>query len=320
MENNENKEGTKDIDRYEKIVELAREEIAGVRTVYIWLAATLGIIIATGLTIGTILIGHSVSDMKKSMNDEFQSMKSGVYADVNIFQRQVNSRIDEEFKKEKIQSLIEDKAREYTERSAQQYIAMEVNGVIAPFKKEFENTTNDANAQIQKLNNLYYIFYLASHAKSGSKSAYLDLKKYVASVRTEEAIVASDNLMEIQRGLLQYRFVYHQSPDFRTDVYNYPKYPNDLNRVYVGDYSADALADMLVLNNCADSDRRVIMEYISKKPKEDIFKTAIKVFESDSLPACAIFGGVLYEISEKKADFLDFDAWTEICKKQINKQ
>jgi hypothetical protein len=317
MENNENKEGTKDIDRYEKIVEFARKEIAGVRTVYILLAGILGIIIATGLTIGTILIGHSISDIRKSMSDDFQSMKSGVYADVNTFQRQVNNRIDEEFKKDKIQSLIEDKAREYTEKAAQQYITNEVNEMISPFKYEMQNATNEAKAQILKLNSLYHVLYIASHAKSGSKSAFLDLSQYAAKEGTEEAIITTDNIIEIRRDLSQYRNVVYQSDFARTDIY---RKTNDGNNVSIQNDPIDVLARCLIVS--PDNERHVLMEYISKKPKEEIYKTALTVFESDSLPACAIFCGILTEISEEnpKPDFLNFGAWTEICKKHVSKQ
>ena len=311
IKNNKNREKTKDIDRYDKIVECARKEIDRVHSAYRWQAGSLGIIIATSITIATFLIVGSMRDVK----NDFQSMKSGVYADVNTFQRQVNNRIDEEFKTEKMQSVIENEARGYTEKAAQRYIANEVNEVIIPFKNEMQNTTIEANAQIQKLNSLYHVLYIASHAKRGSKSAFLDLKQYAAKEGTEETIIARDNLMDIVRDLRQYRNVTHQSALARMDIY---RNVNDGNRVSIQDDSIDDLTAAIVIS--PDNDRRVLMEYISKKPKKEIFKTAIKVFESDSLPACAIFGGILSEISEEKADFLDFDRWKEICKKQVDKQ
>jgi hypothetical protein len=319
IKNNKNKEGAKDLDRYEKIVNFAHDQITGVRTVYIWLATILGIIITTGIAIVTFFTWHTFGDMKKSMNDEFQSMRSGVYSDVNMFQRQVTNRIDEEFKTEKMQSLIENKAREYTEKAAQQYITNEVNEMITPFKNEIQKTTKDATAQAQRLGELYGVFFIASHAKSGSKSAYLELKQYAASGRTDLCIIAGDNVKEIERGLQQYRQVYRQSPYARYDIHR-DRNVNDANQVYVGDDPIDLLIKYLSSDTYSDTDRRIIMEYISKKPKKEIFKTAIKVFESDSLSACAIFCGILSDISEEKADFLDFDAWTEICKKQVNKQ
>jgi hypothetical protein len=290
MENNKNKEETKDIDRYEKIVELSRKEIERVWSIYIRLAKALGIIIATGIAIFTYLTWNTVSDMKNSISSE-----------VGKVQQQVNNRIDEEFKTEKIQSLIENKAREYTETTAKPYIATEVNGVMTPFKNKMQHTID--------------VFYIASHAKSGSKSAFLDLKQYAAKEGTEEAIIARDNLIEIIRDLMRYRSVMHQSHITRMDIY---RDVNDGNRVCIQDDSIDKLSNELVVST--DNERQVLMEYISKKPKEEIFKTALKVFESDSLPACAIFCGILFEITEEKVDFLDFDKWTEICKKQVNKQ
>jgi hypothetical protein len=315
IENNKNKEETKDIDRYDKIVECARKEIDRVHSAYRWQAGSLGIIIATGITIATFLIGGSFRDMKSSMNDEFQSMKSGVYADVNTFQRQVNNRIDEEFKTEKMQSLIKDTAREYTEKAAQQYIATEVNGVITPFKKEIQNTINDANAQIQKLNSLYHVLDIASHAKSGSKNAFAELVRYEAKEGTEESIIARDNLTEIMAELKQYRRLVPQSSFNRKDIY---RDVNDSKKVCIQDDPIDTLVHSIPTDTYEE--RLILMEYISKKPKEEIFKTALTVFGSDSLPACAIFCGILSGISEEKADFLDLNAWTKICKKQVDKQ
>jgi hypothetical protein len=197
MENNKNEEGTKDLDRYEKIVEFARKEIDHVHSVYKWLAWILGIFIV----IATYLTWDSIRDMKNSIRSE-----------VDIVQGQVNRKIDEQFKPEKITSLMGDKALEYTKNTAQLYIKNEVNDVIVPFKKEIQNTTTEVKAQTQKLNSLYRVFYIAIHAKSGSKSAYLDLKQYAAKEGTEEAVMAKDNLKEIERDLLQYQTVHRQSP------------------------------------------------------------------------------------------------------------
>lgn len=313
MENNKNKEETKDLDRYDKIVECARKETDRVHSAYRWQAGSLGIIIATGITIATFLIGGSIRDVK----NDFRSMKSDIYADVNTFQRQVDNRIDEEFKTEKMQALIEKKAREYTEKAAQQYIKNEVNEMIAPFKYEMQNATNEANAQILKLNSLSHVLYIASHAKSGSKRAFLDLSRYAAKEGTEESIIARDNITEIRRDLSQYRKVVGQSSFGRIDIY---RYTSDGNSVSIKNDPIDALVRSLIV--APDNERQVIMEYISKKPKEEIFKMSLTVFESDSLPACAIFCGILTEISEEnpKPDFLNFDAWAEICKKHVNKQ
>jgi hypothetical protein len=109
------------------------------------------------------------------------------------------------------------------------------------------------------------------------------------------------------------------TPYARYDIYR-DRNVNDANRVYVGDDPIDVLTKCLSSNTYTDTDRQIIMEYISKKPKDEIFKKAIQVFDSDSLPACAIFCGILSGISEEKANFLDFDAWTEICKKHVSKQ
>jgi hypothetical protein len=305
MENNKNKEETKDIDLYERIVDRAHKEVENVRSVYIWLAGALGIIIATGITVATFLTWNTIRDMKYSMISE-----------VDILQRQVKGRIDEEFKKEKIQSLIEDKAHEYTEGAVQQYVSAEVNEVITPFKKEMQNTSEEAKTQIERLNNLFYVTFTSDEAKTGSKKAYIELKKYAAKDKIEGDIIAHNNLIVIERNL---RFMYeHTTPNPIIEVYI--KSSSSGEKMDLHKVPLDLIVDMMISNEMDDDSRHGYMQYIVKRPKEDVFKEALRVFESDSLPTCAAFCGILSEISEEKADFLDFDAWTEICKKQVNKK
>jgi type I site-specific restriction-modification system R (restriction) subunit len=246
----------------------------------------------------------------------------------NHVQKKVENLVAQQFEEPRIKEIVENTAK----NRASALMSEQINPEVIKFKgdmalkitkadeklSEMDAQIRDANAQIQKLNNLYYISYLASRAKNDSKSAYLDLKKYVDSKNIEENAIANDNLKEIIRGLLKYRFVHHQPPMARHDVYRNVTDMN--NREYIGDDPTDSLANDLISYFNSDDDKQIIMGYISKKPKEEIFKAAIKVFESDSLSACAIFCGILSGISEEKADFLDLNAWTEICKKQVNKQ
>ncbi len=69
----------------------------------------------------------------------------------------------------------------------------------------------------------------------------------------------------------------------------------------------------------SDNFRYTLMVYIKGdtktkgKPKDEILKKALDLFKnSDSLPTCAAFSGILNEISDKKAAFLDFDNWIKI--------
>ncbi|NQS88205.1 hypothetical protein HQ584_00190 [Patescibacteria group bacterium] len=69
-----------------------------------------------------------------------------------------------------------------------------------------------------------------------------------------------------------------------------------------------------------DSYRHTYMVYIEDKPKKEIYQAALTMFHtSDSLPTCAAFCGILSEISEQKAGFLDFDGWTKICEEELRK-
>ncbi len=145
--NKDNREEKKEIDPYDRIVERAHNEIQGVRSVYKWLAGILGIIFVFGIGVATFLTYNTVSDMRS----DFREMKSDIKDELADVEKKVINRIDEEFKTEKIQSLIEDKAKEYTERAAEQFIAAEVNEVITPFRTEMEKTLQKSNQELEKL-------------------------------------------------------------------------------------------------------------------------------------------------------------------------
>ena len=240
-------------------------------------------------------------------------------------ENKVEDLVAKQFEEPRIKEIVEDAAK----NRATVLMSEQIDPEVLKFKEdialkitkaegklsEIDDKIRDANETVGKLAKLSYVFLIADIAKSGSKQAYLELKKLAAKEGTEESIIAKDNLEEINRDLRQYRRVSHQPKLARMEIY---RDVNDGNSVCIQDDSIDILTIRLIIS--PDNERHVLMEYIEKKPKEEIFKTALKVFESDSLPACAIFCGVLFEISDEKADFLDFDKWTEICKKQINKK
>lgn len=286
--NKETKEEKKEIDLYERIADRADKEINRVYRIYRLLVPTLGGIVVVGLTLATILIGSSISDLEQ----------------------RVNKRVDEEFKKENITTLIEEKAKEYTERVAEKFIAAEINEIITPFKEEMRLALEEANAQVQRLNDLFIVSFVADKAKNGSKNAYMDLKNFAAKGRTEVGIVARNKLTEIEKYLDMYR-----SPP---SMYRSLVIKTDSGDVAPDKVSLHVLVDMMLKQTDMPDDHRYrLMAYIVSRPKEEIFREALIVFESDSLPTCAAFCGILSRISDEKANFLDFDAWTKICQKQV---
>ena len=243
----------------------------------------------------------------------------------NHVQKKVENLVAQQFEEPRIKEIVENTAK----NKASTLMSEQINPEVIKFKgdmalkitkadeklSEMDAQIRDANAQIQKLNSLYHVLLIADIAKSGSKKAYLELERFAAKENTEEGVVAQNNLKEIKRNLEQYR---HTNKNIFTQMPLVFKQQG--KEVSIGNEPVTVLVNSLIISNFSDEYRQILMRYIAKKPKEEIFREALRVFESDSLPACAIFCGILSEISEEKADFLDFDAWTKICKKQVDKQ
>lgn len=84
-----------ELDRYEKLVGKAHEEIAWIRSVYKWLFGCITVLFLFGVTLAVIFIGKDSREIKSRLNDE-----------VEIVRLRVIARIDEEFKQKNIQELI----------------------------------------------------------------------------------------------------------------------------------------------------------------------------------------------------------------------
>ena len=69
-----------------------------------------------------------------------------------------------------------------------------------------------------------------------------------------------------------------------------------------------------------DNYRHTCMVYIKGKPKEEIVKSFGSIKNIGFVTYKWGFCGVLAEILETKAGFLDFDGWIEICQKELEKK
>ena len=168
---------------------------------------------------------------------------------------------------------------------------------------------NEAKLEVKKLKNVFDVYILADSALNGSKTAYIQLKA-IAVQKTDHGIAARGRLVEIQKSLLLYR----QSPTFYQGLVK----KTDNEQVPYENLSLDEIVDNMVSPTLPDNYRHVCMVYIKNKPREEIFKKALQVLHtSDSLLTCAAFCGVLSEISDNKAAFLDFEGWIKICENEL---
>lgn len=117
------------IDHYQSIVDRAHQEIEGVRSVYKWLAGSIGIILATSIAAATYLTYNTMVDMRAHLDEQ-----------VAYVAKKVESRVDEEFKEENIQSLVQQKTQDRIDEVADIMINKQLTQIINPKLAEFDET------------------------------------------------------------------------------------------------------------------------------------------------------------------------------------
>lgn len=280
-----------EIESYNRVELRAEKEIDRVYRIYRLLVFALGIIIVVGVTLATMFIGRSITDVEQ----------------------RVSRQIKEVITEKKIDSL----TKEIVKEDAQHYIEVEVNEVLAPFKEKMTNALKKAESDLQKLEDLLAVYITADSAMNGSKKAYLQLKNSIAKEGADIVSIATQyKVREIEKSLDGYRRApsMYSPLTLNTADGNIP-----LEEIPHDEIPLDKIVTvMLTKPDMPDSLRHTCMAYINRCPRDEIFKIALTVFESDCLLTCAAFCGVLSEISDEKAEFLDFEGWSKICRKHLD--
>lgn len=125
------------IDHYQSIVDRAHQEIEGVRSVYKWLAGSLGIILATAIAAATYLTYNTMVDMRAHLDEQ-----------VTYVAKKVESRVDDEFKKENIQSLVQQKAQDRIDEVADIMINKQLTQIINPKLAEFDEGLSSVKQEL----------------------------------------------------------------------------------------------------------------------------------------------------------------------------
>lgn len=224
-------------------------------------------------------------------------------------QEQIMNRIDKEFETPRIQALIDSAAIEFIENKADTFYQERVEQTIGSFRIEMDTVLEKGRLKTQKLSELFDIYIIADEAEAGSKNAYLDLSRYETDT-TINGKIAYLKLVSIIRELR----IYKQIPTAYQQLY-FVEFDNEISFDVL---SLDEIVERMENPTMSHETRSYCMPYIKRKTNKEIFEKSIDVLEnSDSLPTCAAFCGVLYEISEKRTDFLDFDGWTIICEENL---
>lgn len=132
-----NKVDNREIERYEKIVDRANKEIAGVRYVYIWLAGILGIIFVVGMGVATFITYSTIGDIKSSVEER-----------VSKLEKRVEERIEEQFDKNNIRKLVEDKAIERIDKVADKLIGQKIDEKVTPLIRDVDIQARDLQSRL----------------------------------------------------------------------------------------------------------------------------------------------------------------------------
>ena len=170
------KEGNKEIDHYERIVNRAHREIEQVHNTYRLLMSLLTIIFVLGISIAAVVSWKTVGGMNDTINGTIQHINSRLDREVDIVQRQIKSRIDEEFKQDNISDLVEEKAKKTVEKKVESYLSATTKLIeekVAGFEKESQMMTSS----LDKLNERAELLFSIILANNDNMSALEDLKK-----------------------------------------------------------------------------------------------------------------------------------------------
>ena len=228
---------------------------------------------------------------------------------------QMEQLVAKQFEERRIQKFFREVAADRASVLMTEQIQPEVTkfkAELADQLQELKGYVEKANIDVQNLNSLFDVYVCADTALNGSKAAYILLRN-IASQQTRYGLVATNKMIEIQKNLQLYLNTpaMYQSLTIKTATGDIPCETLSLNDI------------VAAMENPAlpDNYRHTCMVYIKAKPKEEILKKALEVLKtSNSLPTSAAFCGVLAEISENKAGFLDFDGWIEICQRELEKK
>jgi vacuolar-type H+-ATPase subunit F/Vma7 len=215
MENNENSNSLREkmreqeyhtmIQKYLDIVDRSQREVDSVRNVYKWLAGCLAIILAAGVATLGITSYNNLRDMKQEMRDNISvetanlktqadylksktsqdfsllsnNLRYGLERSVTGFEKKVHDRIDEEFKKENIRLLVQEKAAEYTEKNVHNYIEERVNRTITPIASNLREQNELLTKQVDGWNKRSKLMKLSDEAiENCNAQSFKELLKY----------------------------------------------------------------------------------------------------------------------------------------------
>jgi hypothetical protein len=110
-------------------------------------------IMKIAITTVTLLIGFNVLAWFRVAGSLNEKVQEALIGEVNKIQQKIAIRLDTEFKTPRIQKLIEDKAKEFTEKEAKKYIEEKVDDAIKPVTTNLNQIEREAKKTNETINN-----------------------------------------------------------------------------------------------------------------------------------------------------------------------
>lgn len=301
---------------YQDIVDRAHREVESVRKVYYWFSGIIGLILAVGIGSATFLTSKSFHDIRADIKEEVGLMKdkakqdystlsanlvSSLQGEVQDVKKSVNRRIDEEFNKENIQSLVREKAQERIDKVADPLIEKK----LAPKIKTVE-------AQIKSMVSEVDFAQVVLAAQSNDRDSFDRLKR----LSTDNDFSLKDRAREAWLAILNS----HNMPElFITVDWDQGVDPSKL--------SLEELKRAYSQPPPLETYRKPgIIQYISNRkdiPKKEKLAFYISVMKSDKSLlaveyACRCFKAISGQTNVKNLEIEEFLRWWEENRNRIS--
>jgi len=257
----------------------------------------------------------------EKLDDEFSGQIDSIRAITNEQVDSVRIRVEEkiidEFRTDRIASLIDEHTKRYVEEESKSSIHEQVNSTIRPYLIDFEQLLDSTKSDLENLSKLARVRIIAEKAINGSKSSFDDLCLFVNDT-SEIGNFAAEKVKEVVQNLM----IYKDTPKGMRFSYSIEK---NGKSVGISELSIKEIASIMERPNVTHAERHSAMADIYEKHQiRETYIAALDILEnSDSLPTCAAFCGVLRKIYDGEipstAIFLAFDYWEDICREELAK-
>lgn len=248
-------------------------------------------------------------------NNHLEFIDSKINEQIDSVSTKVNKKIREKFRSDTINVLIEKYAKLFVEEESESYIHSVVNKTVEPFVTEVESLLAASKENLNYLSELAKVRIIAEKAKNGSKRSFIELADYVDD-SSEIGKFATEKLKDIVTELL----LYNDTPGGMRFGLAIEKNGESIS---VSKLSVKEIALLMEQPTTSHTNRHSMMADIYEKHQiKETYEVALDVLEnSDSLPTCAAFCGILKKIYIGKApkSILDFESWKSICKSELKK-